>query len=102
MAGYDVEVAQLVGILSQRLGSPVIDKTGLTGNYDFKLSFMVEPTQQDRALFGAPPPEAVPPADSGLPSIFTALQDQLGLKLESSKGPVEVLVIDSAEKPEPN
>ncbi|HTA44199.1 MAG TPA: M56 family metallopeptidase [Bryobacteraceae bacterium] len=102
VAGYDVAVANLVALVSQRLGAPVVDKTGLSAKYDFKLSFMVEPTQQDRALFGAPPPEAVPPADSGLPSIFTALQDQLGLKLEATKGPVEVLVIDSAEKPEPN
>lgn len=102
MDGYDVGIAELVGILSQRLGSPVIDKTGLAGKYDFKLSFMPEPTQQDLALFGPQPPDAVPVPDSGLPSIFTAVQEQLGLKLEAARGPVEVLVIDRAEKPDPN
>lgn len=102
MAGYDVSLTELVGILSQRLGSPVIDKTGLTGKYDFKLAFMPEPTREDRALFGAGPPDAAPPFDPGLPSVFTAVQEQLGLKLESRRGPVEVLVIDNAEKPQPN
>lgn len=99
---HSVTVAELVALLSQRLGSPVTDKTGLTGKYDFTLSFAPTTTQQDLALFGAPPPEAIPPADSGLPSIFTAVQEQLGLKLEFTKGPVEVLVIDRAEHPDPN
>ena len=102
LTAHSVAVTELVGYLSQRLGSPVIDKTGLAEKYDFKLSFMLEPTKEDSVLFGAPPPGAPPASDSGLPSIFTAVQEQLGLKLESTKGPVEVLVIDRVEKPEPN
>jgi uncharacterized protein (TIGR03435 family) len=66
----------------------VIDRTGLTGGWDFELTFAPE----------NPGPEA-PPADPNAPSFFTAIQEQLGLKLEATKGPVEVLVIDSVEKP---
>lgn len=95
-------VQSLVGVLSQRLGRSVIDKTGITGKYDFQLSFMPEPTPDDLALFGPLPPDGASPVDSGLPSIFSALPDQIGLKLESAKGPVEVLVVDRAEKPEAN
>ena len=95
-------IQSLAGILSQRLGRSVIDKTGLSGKYDFELSFMPEVSPGDLELFGPPPPEALPPADSGLPSIFTALQDQIGLKLESARGPVEVLVIDHVEEPSGN
>jgi uncharacterized protein (TIGR03435 family) len=92
-------IGALVGMLSSMLGRPVRDKTGLTGKYDFTLTFTPEPTQP---VPGASPPEAPPTVDSNAPSIFTALQEQLGLKLESARGPVEVLVIDNAERPEPN
>lgn len=64
---------------------PVIDKTGLDGPFAFKLQFNPSPT-----------------AESELPSLPTALQDQLGLRLESQKAPVETLIIDSATRPEPN
>jgi len=83
--------------LSNILGRSVIDKTGLTGAYEIKLEFTPEGgggmVQRDGA-------EPAPPADG--PTIFTALQEQLGLKLESSKGPVTILVIDKAEKPSEN
>ncbi len=65
----------------------VIDKTGLTGNYDFSLKY-------------SPDDISTPQADS--PSLFTALQEQLGLKLQSAKGPVETLVVDSVEMPSEN
>jgi len=82
----------------------VVDKTGLTGNYDFTLEWTPDE--------GAAPPSrasdagqsalaAPPPPDTG-PSIFTAIQEQLGLKLEPSKGPVDVLIIDRLEKPSEN
>jgi uncharacterized protein (TIGR03435 family) len=95
----NVDIGGLVSFLSRMLGRPVSDKTGLSGKYDYTLTFMAEPTPPAP---GVPEPEAVPPVDSNAPSIFTALQEQLGLKLESTRGPVEVLVIDNAERPQPN
>jgi uncharacterized protein (TIGR03435 family) len=82
------------------LGRPVIDKTGLTGFYDIKLQWTPE-LGQGQVAPGGPEPAPAPPDISG-PSIFTAIQEQLGLRLESSKGPVEVLVIDSVQKPAEN
>jgi bla regulator protein BlaR1 len=96
--------AQAVGLeklalnLSNELGRPVIDKTGLAGKYDFELKWASSEAS------AAPPQTAefALPADPDGPSIFTALQEQLGLRLESGKGPVEVLVIDRAERPSKN
>ena len=79
----------------------IIDKTGLKGLYDFKLESTPDLTQRGGPgpfLTGAEPP---PPNPTG-PSIFTAIQDQLEPKLDSSKGPIEVLVIDSVQKPVEN
>jgi uncharacterized protein (TIGR03435 family) len=75
------------------LDRPVVDKTGITGNFDFRLIF---DSRQSLLRLGTDP------SDSTGPSIFTALQQQLGLKLESSKARVEVLVIDRVEKPSEN
>ncbi|MEO7649089.1 MAG: TIGR03435 family protein [Bryobacteraceae bacterium] len=82
------------------MGRPVIDKTGLKGDYDFTLEWTPEPGQ---GMFGGPPPPGgPPPADTNGPSIFTALQEQLGLRLDSRKGPVEIIVIDHLEKSSTN
>jgi len=93
-----VPVSNFILGLSQQLGRPVIDKTGLKGLYDFKLQWTPEFGQGPIVPGGPEPPP--PPADG--PSIFTAIQEQLGLRLESTKGPVEVLVIDSVQKPSEN
>ena len=74
--------------MSDQVGRTVVDKTGLTGNYDFKMTFT-----PDMGLQGA--------AGDG-PSIFTALQEQLGLKLEAAKGPGEFIVVDHVERPSAN
>ena len=76
-------------ILEGPTGRYVIDKTGLTGRYDFELHWTPDDTPADS-----------PPA--GGPSIFTAVEKQLGLKLESAAAPIDVLVIDSAQPPSPN
>ena len=90
-------IAQLVAPLSDLTGRPVIDKTGLTGLYDFTLEFAYEGRMP--GLMGAlgVPPGA--PVNPDAPSLSAALQEQLGLKLEAARGPVEVVVIDKLEKP---
>ena len=94
-------VATIINFLTQQLGRPVIDKTGLTGLFDVKLEW-TPGSEQAPGPFGPNPDAPPPPADSSGPSIFTALQEQLGLRLDSTKGPVEVVVIDSAQKPSEN
>jgi len=84
----------LAGWLRSELGRPVVDSTGLTGKYDFKLQWVPDESQPNGGG------EIQPPDFTG-PSIFYAIQE-LGLKLEATKGPVEVLVIDSVEKPSEN
>ena len=80
--------ASFATALAGPAGRMVIDRTGMTGSWDFELTFAPENRGPD-----------APPADPNAPSFFTAIQEQLGLRLESTKGPVEVLVIDSVEKP---
>jgi uncharacterized protein (TIGR03435 family) len=91
--------AQFVTTLSDLARRPVIDKTGLTGMYDYTLKFAPE-TAGAPGPFGMLPPGAPPPpVDPDVPSFVTAVQEQLGLKLENARGPVEVVVIDTIEKP---
>ena len=99
-----IAIDELMPMLARRLGRTIIDKTKLTGKFDIKLELALDQTQS-LSLFGIGPPPAVPgpPAsDSNGPSLFTALEEQLGLKIESTKGPVDILVIDSVEKPSEN
>jgi bla regulator protein BlaR1 len=102
--GHSIGMKEIVRSLSQQLGRTVVDRTGLTGNYDFSLQWTPDegqPSAFKEPVGGQGPGNAPPPDSSGL-SIFTAIQEQLGLKLESQKGPVEILVIDHAEKPSAN
>jgi uncharacterized protein (TIGR03435 family) len=88
LTGRGVSTSQLADTLSESLGAFVVDQTGMTGKYYFSFKFL--------ALNG--------PGDDreGPPSIFTALQDEIGLKLEKQKGPVEFLVVEHVEKPSEN
>lgn len=96
-----IPMTEFARTLSQMLGRTVINKTGLEGNYDVALQWTPEPGQG--AMFGiAPPPGSAPPVDAQGPTIFTALEEKLGLKLEAAKGPVKMLVIDSVAKPSEN
>jgi uncharacterized protein (TIGR03435 family) len=100
-----MNVTMIVQSLSSLVGRVIVDKTGLTGLYDVKLQWTPGPTQGGVAVVAGPGPaglEAPLPVDSNGPSIFTALQEQLELKLDSAKGPVDVIVIDSIQKPSEN
>jgi uncharacterized protein (TIGR03435 family) len=123
LVGQGCPIAYLVDALSQEeiagLGRVVLNKTGLAGNYDFTLQWTREPRKRpddgrqakssnyDR-FFDTPLKNdldvaaQIPPSDSSRLSVFTAIQEQLGLKLESQTRPVEFLVIDHAEKPTAN
>jgi uncharacterized protein (TIGR03435 family) len=99
MKGAAVPLANLVDGLSPVVGGTVIDETGLSGKYNISLEWTPAPTASVPPLSDAP--NAPPPESTG-PTIFTALQEQLGLKLQSRKGLVQLLVIDHAEKPDAN
>lgn len=102
LSAAQMPMAILARSLSQMLSKTVLDKTGLDGAYEVKLEWAPEPGQRDGPFGGPPPPDAVAASDTGGPTIFTALQEQLGLKLESTTGPVETLVVDKVEKPTEN
>jgi len=100
-------ISRLADMLGNQLNSLVVDKTGLAGTYDYNLEF----APVTGAFGGLPPPPppaggdaagaprpAPPEGASEMPDLFTAVQDQLGLKLEKKRGPMDVLVIDRAEK----
>ena len=93
-----VTLEQYAQRLSGQTDRPVIDKTGIAGLYNFHLEF----TPDESTPWLIPPGGAAPSDPAGGPSIFTAIQEQLGLKLESAKGPGETLVIDSVERPSEN
>jgi uncharacterized protein (TIGR03435 family) len=91
---HGISSTELAGWLRSELGRPVVDSTGLTGKYDFKLQWVPDESQPNSG-------GEIPPPDFTGPSIFYAIQE-LGLKLEATKGPMEVLVIDSVKKPSEN
>jgi len=97
MIGERVSMSHLSWILAQLLNRPVVDKTGLDRYYDFTLEWSPE---LPPGLAAADSRET--PPDRNGPTIFTALREQLGLKLDSQKGPVEVFVIDHVERPTSN
>jgi bla regulator protein BlaR1 len=108
MGGGSIEakaatISNLIQTLAPMAGRTIIDKTGLTGSYDYTLKWT-----PDLGSSPMPPgPDGGPPRgdsapDAAGPSLFTALQEQLGLKLESQKGPVDVIVIDHIDPPSAN
>jgi uncharacterized protein (TIGR03435 family) len=98
-----ISLSDFAGMLAQQLGRPVKDKTGIEGRFDIKLEWTPDESQRGIGLPGdGAPRESGPAGDPSGPSIFTALQEQLGLKLESDKGRVEIIVIDRIDKPSAN
>jgi uncharacterized protein (TIGR03435 family) len=85
LTAQSASMAKLADYLASTLGGPVVDMTGLTGVYDFKLEWVPD---ESKSTAGGP---------SG-PSIFTALQEQLGLRVRARKVPLEILVVDHVER----
>jgi uncharacterized protein (TIGR03435 family) len=79
---------------SNVLDRPVVDRTGLQGRFDFTLNWTPDESQFRGMGVQVPPP----PPDAKLPGLFTAIQEQLGLKLDSTNAPAEVIIIDRVEK----
>ena len=107
MVGNGQPVSALTEMLGNQLGRPVVDATELKAKYDFTLDFTPENMSGPMGMMPPPPPHDGGPGgggpvasapDSSGPSIFTALQEQMGLKLEQRKGPINLLVIDRMEK----
>jgi uncharacterized protein (TIGR03435 family) len=87
LSARNVPLAQFAELLSQQTGRLVTDATGLTGGFDFEVHWT---------------PDFVQPSTADAPALFTALQEQLGLKLEPSRGPVDMLVVEHIESPTPD
>jgi uncharacterized protein (TIGR03435 family) len=105
LAGGGITMSQLAQTLSRYTGRMVVDRTGLASGFDFDLEFAIDPVLLGRGPGGGLPQERPAPAtprDTTGISIFAALQQQLGLRLESQRAPVDVLVIDSAQQPTQN
>ncbi len=96
LSGVNVSTTVLAEVLTTMMRRPVIDKTGLTGIFDFKMDFALDLPRSDAQSTHDSA------AQSLAPSVFTSLQEQLGLKLVPQKDPVEVLVISYGEQPTPN
>ena len=92
---------QLTTLLANILQRPVIDKTGFADSFDVNLDWTPDQTTPGLMAPDVPRPP-VPSADDPGPTIFAAIEEQLGLKLRAAKAPVEVLVIDRAQKPTVN
>jgi uncharacterized protein (TIGR03435 family) len=99
MAFRNSPISQFTAVLQNSMDKPVVDQTGLSERYDFQLNFTPDPAQS--ALLGGPPVPAGNNPDAA-PDIFAAIQQQLGLRLELTKAPVDVMVIDKVEKPSEN
>jgi uncharacterized protein (TIGR03435 family) len=101
MRANGASMAELAGFLTPFTGRMVQDRTGLSGRYDWEMTFDRDVTPRTAQQPGSNPPLATPPLPDG-PSLMTALQEQLGVKLEPTRGPVAILVIDTATLPKAN
>jgi uncharacterized protein (TIGR03435 family) len=90
-------VIYVLGFRAGEVNQPVVDRTGLAGKFDYTIVY----TPGENGSPGPPGPNAPPPDPQGTP-FLDAVRQQLGLRLESSKGPIRSLVIDHVEKPSPN
>ena len=99
MEGGKISMAEFVRMLSMVMGRAVVDKTGFSGLFDLRLRFVAD---ESTPALPPPPPGAEASSDTRYAPIFTALGEQLGIHVQSGKGPVDVMVIDQVEKPSVN
>jgi uncharacterized protein (TIGR03435 family) len=98
MSAFNANIGNLANVLqSFVLDRPVIDRTNLTGRFDFTLRWTPDEFQFPSLGRGVPRPP-----DTSAPNLFQAIQEQLGLRLESTRAPADVIVIDRVEKPSEN
>jgi uncharacterized protein (TIGR03435 family) len=98
MSAFNANIGNLANVLqSFVLDRPVIDRTNLTGRFDFTLRWTPDEFQFPSLGRGVPRP-----TDTSAPNLFQAIQEQLGLRLESTRAPADVIVIDRVEKPSEN
>jgi len=102
LKGTGVSMAQLAAALSNIMQRPVVDQTGLPGIFDIRMEWTADQSTPGFWAPGLGPGPGGEPQDAGGASIFTVIQEQLGLKLESTHGPVMILVVDYAERPSAN
>jgi uncharacterized protein (TIGR03435 family) len=102
ITGVAITISTLASLLEARVDRHIVDKTDLKGLFDFKLEFSRELTAPSLSTDAAIPNNAPAAEDPTNPTLFTAIQEQLGLKLEAAKAPVEVIVIESVRKPTEN
>jgi len=95
-------IESLIRVISSALNSTVVDKTELTGKYDYTLEWKPDEDSGANSSSGRSGVGNTAPSETSVPSLFTALQEQLGLKVESQRGPVDVIVIDHLGQPSPN
>ena len=105
LEGFGVPMSRLVEVIADRIGRTVVDKTGLLWNFQFSAGFSPDdaasnPNSAPTAAAG--PERPIPGTNVQAPTMFAALQEQLGLRLQAVKGQVEVLVIDHVQRPSPN
>jgi uncharacterized protein (TIGR03435 family) len=99
LEGFGVPMSKLVEVLADRIGRTVVDKTGSSGTFNFQLDFSSDDAAPSVAAGQETP---IPGANAQAPTIFAALQEQLGLRLQAGKGQVEVLAIDHVQRPSQN
>lgn len=102
MSGRRVPLALLTTQLSSMMGRVVVDKTGRAGMFDIDLEWQPSEAQVAAVAVLTPPGGTPPVFDPNRPGITTAIEDQLGLKLQSATGPVDVVIVESIERPTAN
>ena len=98
LVSHNATISEFASMILQGelLDRPVLDQTGISGKFDFQFTFL-----PDESMFHGHPRPA-PASDNPAPSLFTAIQEQLGLKLDNTKAPTDVIILDHIEKPSPN